>query len=270
MTLLELTLVMSIMVIVVGALGGLARTVQQGFEYSEGYGIGTQHARVVLDRIAQNICQATANDQFPGCIVVAETVGSYRYPDALVVWRPRNSDGTFVTSNSPPPHSDGVPRYNELVIYCPNANAPNELLEIKPTNVDSVPALSDQTAWRTAVSTLRQTPPAGMPVLTGLLRQCSTASSGGGTSTTRGAVRFETRLRPSEADWASYKAGTTTWMNLPWVQGIYGQQAGLRQVWVRMELQLVPGVDWVSSNAATAQAVPFFGSAALYYNLSHP
>jgi hypothetical protein len=268
MTLLELTIVMTIMVIVVGALGSLARTVQQGFEYTEGYGIGTQHARVVLDRLTQNVCQATANDQFPGCIVVAETVGTYRYPDALVIWRPRSADGSYVGPNTPPPHADGVPRYNELVIYCPNQSVPNQLLEIKPTSANSVPLVSDQAAWQSAVSSLRQTPPSGTPVLTGLLRTCSTGSSGG--SSTRGAVRFETRLRPSDADWASYKAGSTAWKDLPWVQGIYGQQAGLRQVWVRMELQLLPGVAWISSNTSATQAIPFFGSAALYYNLSHP
>jgi hypothetical protein len=37
-----------------------------------------------------------------------------------------------------------------------------------------------------------------------------------------------------------------------------------------MELQFIPGVDWVASSAAAAQPVPFFGSAVLYYNLSHP
>ena len=63
---------------------------------------------------------------------------------------------------------------------------------------------------------------------------------------------------------------SVTWMNLPWVQGIYGSQSGLRQVWVRMELQLAPGVDWSESNSAAAWGVPFFGSAALYYNSPHP
>ena len=105
---------MTIMVMVVGALGGLTRTVQQGFEYSEGYGVATQHARVVLDRIAQNVCQATANDQFPGCIVVAETVNSYRYPDTLVIWRPNGSAA----------NPTGLPLYCELLIYCPNPASP--------------------------------------------------------------------------------------------------------------------------------------------------
>jgi hypothetical protein len=105
-------------------------------------------------------------------------------------------------------------------------------------------------------------------LLSDLLRTCSASTSDSGSL--QGAVRFETRLRPSAADWASYKAGGTTWMNLPWVQGIYGSQAGLRQVWVRTELQLLPGVAWIESNPATADAVPYLGSAALYYQLTHP
>ncbi len=105
-------------------------------------------------------------------------------------------------------------------------------------------------------------------LLSELLRTCSTSATGGGSL--RGAVRFETRLRPSADDWTSYKAGGTAWMNLPWVQGTYGAQAGLRQVWVRTELQLLPGVAWTESNPAAADAVPYLGSAALYYQLAHP
>jgi Tfp pilus assembly protein PilW len=263
MTLLELTIAMTIMLMVVGALGGLARTAQQGFEYSEGYGVATQHARVVLDRIAQNVCQATANDQFPGCIVVAEKIDSYRYPDTLVVWRPSGS----------PANPNGLPRYCELVIYCPNPSAPAQFLEITaPSDTRTVPATDNQSAWQTELTALKQQASTSkVVVLSTLLRTCSTSvSGGGGTASLRGAARFETRLRPSAADWANYKAGAVTWMNLPWVQGIYGSQAGLRQVWVRMELQFTPGVDWIASNPAAAQAIPFFGSAALHYQLSHP
>lgn len=260
MTLLELMLAMTVMLMVVGTLGGLARTVQQGFEYSDGYGVATQHARVVLDRITQNACQATANEQFPGCIVVAETVNSYGYPDTLVIWRP---SGT-------PANPTGLPRYCELVIYCPNPTNPSQFLEMTaPTDTRTVPAVTDLTGWQTAMTALKKASTTTNTVLTTLLRTCST-STNGGTPALRGAARFETRLRPSDADWAAYKAGTVSWMNLPWVQGIYGSQAGLRQEWVRMELQLMPGTDWIESNPAAAQAVPFFASAALHYNLTHP
>jgi hypothetical protein len=241
-------------------MGALARTVQQGFEYSEGYGVTTQHARVALDRIAQNVCQATASGQFPGCIVVAETVGGYRYPDTLVIWRP---SGTAANST-------GLPLYSELVIYCPNPASPCELVEITaPSDTRTVPEVTNTTTWSSELASLKKASTTKIVLLSALLRTCSTSESSG-SSALRGAVRFETRLRPSDTDWANYKAGSVTWMNLPWVQGIYGSQAGLRQVWVRMELQFTPGVDWIESNTAAAQAIPFVGSAALYYSLSHP
>ena len=44
-TLVELLCAMVIMVMVVGTLGGLTRSVQQGFEYCDGYGITTQCAQ---------------------------------------------------------------------------------------------------------------------------------------------------------------------------------------------------------------------------------
>ncbi len=131
-----------------------------------------------------------------------------------------------------------------------------------PTNTGQVPAADDAAGWLAALTSLKQRAATKAVVLTDLLRTCKT--SGG---SLRGAARFEVRLRPSAADWDAYKAGTTAWKDLPWVQGIYGSQAGMRQVWVRTELQLVPGSEWTASNPAAAEAVPFFGSAALYYQL---
>ncbi len=261
MTLLELTIAMTIMVVVVGALAGLTRTAQQSFEYSEGYGIATQHARVVLDRITQNVCQATANEQFPGCLVVAESIDGYRYPDTLVIWRP----------NGTPAAPAGLPRYNELIVYCPSPATPSQFVEMTaPNDTRTVPAVDNLSAWQSELASLKRATTTKTVVLSTLLRTASTKATSGDTSTLRGAARFETRLRPSAADWANYKAGSVTWMNLPWAQDIYGSQAGLRQVAVRMELQFSPGTEWIESNAAAALALPFFGSAAVYYNLSHP
>jgi len=101
------------------AVGGLARTAQQSFEYAEGYGTATQHARVALDRIARNVAEATANERFPGCLVVSETVGTYEYPDTLVVWHP----------SAAPVDPTGLPRYKELIVYCPDPNTPGRLVE---------------------------------------------------------------------------------------------------------------------------------------------
>ena len=153
------------------------------------------------------------------------------------------------------------------MVYCPNPAAPNQLVEMTaPGDTRTVPAASDQTGWQNALAAMRTSATTQTVVLTSLLRTCATDGSG---QNLRGDARFETRSRPSDTDWANYQAGSVTWMNLPWVQGIYGAQAGLRQVWVRMELQLTPGTNWIESNPAAAQAMPFFGSSALYYQLNH-
>jgi hypothetical protein len=263
MTLLELIVAMTVMTMVVGALGGLARTVQQSFEYSEGYGTATQHARVVLDRIAKTIGEATASNQFPGCILVAETVNSVRYPNTLVVWHPKkttsNPDGTAANPN-------GLPRYSELVIYCPNPRAPNQLLEIKDLadSLGEVPAVTETSRWQDDLTAIKNTAAASSPppMLTSLLYACPAVSGAGTALGYRGAIRFETRLRPETVNCS---ASEDDWKKLPWVQGIYGSETGLRQVWVRMELQFVPGMVSSASDSGAVQAVPFFGSATLYY-----
>lgn len=254
MTLLELMIAMSVMLLVVGTMGGLARTVQQSYEYSEGYGTATQHARIVMDQIAGTVRQATANEKFPGCIVVADYDNSVRFPDTLVVWRPTGA----------PAAPNGLPRYNELVIYCPAPDTPNQFIELTvPGKTRTVPAANDAAGWRAAVAALKTEGQNNAIELTDQLRVCLTTNG----NSRRGAARFEVRLRPSAADWAAYKASSTLWSDLPWVQGIYGTQAGMRQVWVRMELQLTPGSEWTASNSDGAAAVPYFNSASLYYQL---
>ena len=119
MTLLELLVSMSVMLLVVGTLAGLAKGVQLSFEHGEAYGTVTQHARVALERIARTANEARANRQFPGFLVVAETEGSWRFPETLVVWR-----------KTAPPAAADVPKVSELVLYCPDRGFPNILLEI--------------------------------------------------------------------------------------------------------------------------------------------
>jgi hypothetical protein len=85
----------------------------------------------------------------------------------------------------------------------------------------------------------------------------------------RGCLRFAQRVLPSADDWTAYlnasdEAGM--WAALPWAQSIYGTRTGLRQSWVRFELQLLPG-EVVAHDAAALPAAPFFGSAALYYEM---
>ena len=54
---------------------------------------------------------------------------------------------------------------------------------------------------------------------------------------------------------------------MPWVQGVYGSQSGLRQAWLRFELQLMPSEISADRDSSGQQAIPFFGSAAVYYEM---
>jgi len=256
MTLIELVIAMTIMVMVAGTMGALAKTVQQGYEYNEGHGLATQHGRVAVDRITRTALEATANEHFPGMIVVAESVAGWRFPDTLVVWRP---DGSAADP-------EGLPLFSELVIYTPHATLPNRLLEITvPGDNRIVPTVDDTSQWRTEIAAIKNSMRARAVVLTDLVRSGLVPEES--SSAWRGAVRFETRLCPSQAEWDSYKAGYRDWDDLAWVQGIRGTSTGLRQVWLRMELQLMPGEGSVASDASGDRPIPFFGSAAHYHEM---
>jgi len=253
MTLLELLLATSIMLLVAGTLGAVARGVQMGFEYSQGYETTTQHGRVVLERIRRRVEGATVSEQFPGVLVLATEIGTWRFPDTLVVWSPSGQAAD----------PQGLPRYNELAIYCPEESVPHRLVEITvPDDARTVPSAGDLTRWHTEIQAIRRSNARHQAVLTELLRTSAVSDWSG--ADLRGAVRFETRLRPSAAQWSQYKAGTLAWKDLPWTQGMYGARTGLRQIWLRMEVQLMPDGHWVANSPAARQPVPFFGSAGLY------
>ena len=72
----------------VAALGMMSRAVEISSEYNQGYGTATQHARVTFDRLDRAINQAYSNSSWPGVWVTEDTVGTYNFPDTLVVWRP--------------------------------------------------------------------------------------------------------------------------------------------------------------------------------------
>jgi len=238
------------MVMVVGTLGGITRAIQLGFEYNEGHGTATQHARVVMERITRMVREATANERFPGFIVLADQVDSWRFPDTLVVWHP---DG-------PPAFPEGLPRLNELVIYCPNPNNPGTLVEITTDETDTLS--DDETQWASQIEAIKDSQSSGVTTLTGLLRTSPVRNSGD--PQLRGAVRFEAMLRPSADEWAD---ADIPWEDLPWVQGIHGSQTGLRQAWLRIELQLMTGEPPAAGTADRRQAIPFLGSAALHYTM---
>ncbi|HPP53383.1 MAG TPA: hypothetical protein PK777_10560 [Thermoguttaceae bacterium] len=242
---------LAVAVMVVGALMALSRAAAIGAAYTDGVGLTTQHARVVLDRIARTVREATANEQFPGFIVVADQVGPWRFPDTLVVWHPESA----------PADPTGLPRFSELVIYCSYPTEPAWLMEIRvPDDTRTVPAITDTSAWQAELAAIKASASPTAVRLTDRMRTCTSGELG---EQPRAALRFEARYRPSLEEYAAYKAGTTAWTALSWPQSMYGPNVGLRQAWVRIELQL-------ASEEENSQEIsyPFFGSAALYYPLS--
>jgi Tfp pilus assembly protein PilW len=224
-TIIELTLASAIVASLVLALAVMSDAVYRGGEHSQGYGLAVQHARVVIDRINRHVREAVANKNFPGARAASEKVNGYEFPDALVVWSPKKGE----TAADP----EGWPLVRELVVYAPNPDAPNELLEITDRE-DSTPT-NAQTAWRDLVDSMIARASGKKTLLTDLLRTAQVRE--GDPSSARAALRFIPRLTPSA-------------------------QGGLQQSWVRYEMQLLPGREIGANNAGAMPARPFFGSAA--------
>ncbi len=254
LTLAELLIAISIMVIVAGTLAALAKAVQSGAQYAQTQQLALQHGCVALERIVRTVREATANEQFPGVLVLAENVSPWRFPDTLVVWHPTS------TARDP----DGLPRFDELVIFCPNPQAPNELLEITvPGDARTVPAPSDTARWARDVAAIKAAPTSRKVVLTDRMRTAVVSPvSSTNPAAQRGVVWFAMRLRPSDAEWNN---ASIAWEQLPWVQGLYGAQTGLRQVWLRVELHVMPVGDGAQTDPQGQQAIPLWDSAAIYY-----
>jgi Tfp pilus assembly protein PilW len=254
-TLAELLSVTVVMVLLAGTLAALASAVQVTSDHHYSQGLAMQHGRVVLERIERTLRSATASEEFPGFFAFSYTVGPYSYPDTLVVWSP---EGTAV-------EPDGMPRMGELVIFKADSSEPGRLLELRPTgDTREAPAISDRAAWLTELEYLQSMRSNTQTVLTDMVRTADATSGGAATYAKRGCVRFQTAVRPSEAEWTEYKTGTRTWESLSWPQDLYGSASGSRQSWCRIELQLRP-VD--VEDHSVEGAIPFFGSAALFYPL---
>jgi hypothetical protein len=257
MTLVELLIASSMLLLLAGVIGGLASAVQTSSSYSQGHADAAQHARVALERITREVGQATAVGDYPGFAVIYEDIGGSRYPDTLLVWRP--ASGT-------PANPNGPPLISELVIYSPHPQQPEQLLEIRaPQDTRPIPLDEslNQSPWPETITAVKKDAQSQRVVLTNLLRVSATSS---GSNLQRAAVRFHHELRPTTAELAAYRAGTRAWKDLAWPQGLYSSQTGIRQAWVRIEIQLLPSGDDLTA-ALNQQAIAFLGSAAVYYQL---
>ena len=250
LTLTELLIAGTIMTMLAAGMGTLVMTVHGTNEFCRGQAVAAQHARVVIDRIERAVRTAETSEQFPGCLVVSQGAGGWDFPDTLVVWKPT---GSAVDPN-------GLPRVNELLLFLPDPAFPSRLIELRDSmNTATAPAITDAAAWSTLVASLKASASA---VKTELSDRLHTAAVTEGGTDLRGCIRFDVQLAPSAADLAAYRGGSRTWNALAWPLDHYSTRAGMRRVVCQTELQMLPG------GADSAQtAVPFFGSAALTYEI---
>ena len=252
LTLIELLIAVSIIAMTAAALGSLARATQISAVYVEGHSTAAQHARVTLERMQRAVRTATASETFPGIAMFSENVSGNRYPDTLVVWKP--TEGTAAATPTL------LPQFSELVVFCPNPLKPNELLEITSRNdARTVPALSNLGQWTSELWSLKTGNASKKVVLTDMLRTAAPPAS----PAPRGCARYEVVLRPSASELTSFRSGSATWNSLAWPQHWYSDTTGMRQTWVRMELQLMPH-SRAGGAAIDETAIPFFGSASTF------
>jgi hypothetical protein len=256
LTVVELLFAVLIVAIVAVSLQAMIGSVQVANDYSQGYGTATQHARVAISRIEAAVHQAYGKSIYPGVWVTQDTDGQWTYPNTLIVWQPSGA----------PANPSGPPLVQELVIFCPDPSAPNDLIQLTVPGDTTVVPTTDSAALTTLINSLKTISTANKVVLTNLLQVVSVSGASSGV-TARPAVRFVVTLTPSAASWSSYLAGATAWGNLPWAQGMCSAAEGRREVWLRSEIQLAPGVVWSAENSAAATPVPFLGSACFSYSL---
>jgi hypothetical protein len=188
--------------------------------------------------------------------VLPTQVGSYAFPDTLIVWTPAGA----------PANANGPPLVRELTIFTFDPSHPERLLEITvPGDNRAAPSMTNASAWVGLLTSIHASSSAQRVQLTDLLRTGNSSSNG---SNVRGVIRFETRYLPTLTEWASYQSGSTAWADLSWPLNLYGSQYGMRQAWCRMELQLVPRGQTREGTDAAANAIPVFGSATLLSTLS--
>jgi hypothetical protein len=261
LTVIELTFASLIMAMIAGALVSMSSAVQTANGYGQTYGTATQHARVALERIDRTVCEAYGKGIYPGVWVTADSDSQWTYPNTVIIWHPAGT----------PANAAGPPLVQELIAFCPDPNTPNHLVQITwPGNTTPWP--SDTPSQTTLIDSLKMATTANKVVLTPLLAVNSTGG-GSGVATQRGAAWFVVTLTPSAAAWSSYQTGATAWTSLPWVLGIHSSSTGegLRQVWLRSELQLSPTATSTAieptTNPGGATTVPFWGSSCFYYGL---
>ena len=261
LTLAELLIAATIMLLIAGAVGSLASAVKSTNDFCKGYTVSAQHARVALSRIERAVSNAYANEKFPGCLVISEQAGSQTLPSTLVVWYPT----TATVANK-----DDLPLISEIVVFGSDPAHPNNFIEVRsPTESALVPAASNTNGWRSLTDRLKSST-SNTVTKTLLTDRMRTAPLTGNyndslsPSDLRGVVRFRRLMAPDDTELSQYRSGARTWQSLAWPMDSYRTRSGTRVVALQTELQIAPG----SMTSAAITAIPFYGSATINYELT--
>ncbi|GAB6165848.1 hypothetical protein JCM19992_18480 [Thermostilla marina] len=245
LTLIELLIAISLMLLIVTALAALQSSSVEVYGQASARRTLIEDGQRLVERIRRTVEHAQANENYAGAWVVSESVAEDLFPVALVVWAPD-------TGASNPA---GTPLVKELVVFAPDPENPTLFCEYRlPGSSANAPAIGDQTAWRAVVNAIRSSPNVEKIVLSRHVRWVTVGGH------RRPAVRFAVRVTPDDAEWDD-EVGTA-WNELPWPQGNFTPEIGVRQVWVKSEFQLA------ADTGSKIEHLTVFGSAALYYPLA--
>ncbi|GAA4422546.1 hypothetical protein [Bremerella cremea] len=251
LSLAELLVATAVMGIICLSFGSLAMSVQMANAYSQEKNLVGQHARIILQRMEHAMQSAHATEQFPGIVPIRYYDSIYDFPQAVAIWSPEG----LATSD--------YPQIDELLIFAVDPDQPNRLLEIRSgTDPGSAPAAGSDSAWRTLIESLIDDSDADVIEISDLVR------AGQHQTHYYSTLRFRTRVVPSDVEIAEARAGSSDWEDLPWATSIYSSKAGVRQVWCYFEFQLVPDDNITQHGAMQDEAVPFFGSSAIYHQVT--
>jgi len=251
LTLIELLVGVMVTAMIAAALATVAYSVNQLDAAASGRSESAQHARVALGHIEQEVARCHGSFEFPGVAMFAQSVGTERFPDTLVVWAP---DG-------PPADPTGLPRFREIVVFTPHPQRPRQLLRIEDrSDPRVVPPLDDEVSWQNELADMRARLADDALVLTDRMRVAAEPMGNGSAVRFRAALRFYVSSRPGPQERDDYQSGLLPWEELRWPLGMVDREHGLARTRCEIELQLVPDPE-----SGNSDSIVYLGSAAVEF-----
>jgi len=264
LTLVELLMSMAISSVLIVALGGIVTATQSAWIHTQGIEDSQAQVTATFDRIKMMVSQAgvyQVSGQPPqvGLAVVTHPWNYIDIPDTLIVWTGGRNGG--ISDNGT---LTRLPKMNELLIYTLDPNDPHNLIEValpdSTTEIDF-----NSSSFKNTIRTAIKSNTAESALLCNRFKNSQYLLSGTPLGPAAGNLFFEIIKTPSDSSLSGVTAGTSSWMNLSWPQGIVSASSGLRQVSVHYEahIEILERTSLNDVNSTTA--LPFFGSCTRIY-----